>query len=65
MNTKETYKSIKSKQSKASTKKFKDQYFEYYDDIKSHTHNVYDWQAIIILQNKKSQDNPYPNFFLL
>ena len=25
------------------TKKFKEKYYEYYDDIKSHTHNVYDW----------------------
>jgi len=25
------------------TKKFKDQYFEFYDDVKSHTHDVYDW----------------------
>ena len=22
---------------------FKERYFEYYDDIKSHTHDVYDW----------------------
>ena len=43
MKKKETYKSIKSKQSQSNTKKFKEQYFEYYDDIKSHTHNVYDW----------------------
>ena len=38
-----TYKSIKEKQNKASAKKFKEKYFEYYDDIKSHTHDVYDW----------------------
>ena len=25
------------------TKKFKQKYFEFYDDIKSHTHDVYDW----------------------
>ena len=43
MKKKETYKSIKSKQNQSNTKKFKEQYFEYYDDIKSHTHNVYDW----------------------
>lgn len=43
MKTKETYKSIKSKQNKNNAQKFKEKYFEYYDDIKSHTHNVYDW----------------------
>ena len=26
----------------AETKKFKEKYFEFYDDIKSHTHDVYD-----------------------
>lgn len=25
------------------TKKFKEKYYDYYDDVKSHTHNVYDW----------------------
>ena len=25
------------------TKKFKEKYFDYYDDIKSHTHKKYDW----------------------
>lgn len=25
------------------TKKFKQQYFDQYDDIKSHTHRRYDW----------------------
>lgn len=23
--------------------KLKQKYFDYYDDVKSHTHNVYDW----------------------
>ena len=27
------------------TKRFKEKYFDYYDDIKSHTHKRYDWQA--------------------
>jgi len=25
------------------TKKFKEKYFDYYDDVKSHTHKCYDW----------------------
>ena len=25
------------------TEKFKSQYYDYYDDIKSHTHKVTDW----------------------
>lgn len=25
------------------TKQFKDKYFDYYDDVKSNTHDVYDW----------------------
>ena len=25
------------------TKKFKEKYFDFYDDIKSHTHKRYDW----------------------
>ena len=37
------YKSIKKQQNKAQAKKFKEKYFEFYDDIKSHTHDVYDW----------------------
>ena len=24
-------------------KKFKEKYFDYYDDVKSHTHKIYDW----------------------
>jgi len=38
-----TYKEIKNKQNATSAKKFKEKYFEYYDDVKSHTHDVYDW----------------------
>lgn len=37
------YSDIKKQQKKNEAKKFKEKYFEYYDDIKSHTHNVYDW----------------------
>ena len=33
----------KAKQKKNETKKFKEKYFEFYDDVKSHTHNIYDW----------------------
>ena len=33
----------KTKQKKNETKKFKEKYFEFYDDVKSHTHNIYDW----------------------
>ncbi len=25
------------------TKKFKEEYFQFYDDIKSYTHNIVDW----------------------
>lgn len=25
------------------TKKFKEKYFDFYDDVKSHTHKRYDW----------------------
>ena len=25
------------------TQKFKEKYFEYYDDVKSHTHKIVDW----------------------
>lgn len=28
---------------KNSNQKFKDSYFAFYDDVKSHTHDVYDW----------------------
>ena len=27
---------------------FKERYFEYYDDVKSHTHDVYDWWANLV-----------------
>lgn len=37
------YTDIKKQQQLKQTKQFKDKYFEYYDDIKSHTHRVYDW----------------------
>lgn len=37
------YSAIKKQQNANNTKKFKEKYFEYYDDVKSHTHNVYDW----------------------
>lgn len=33
----------KTKKQKEELKKFKDKYFEYYDDVKSHTHKIYDW----------------------
>ena len=36
-------KNIKQTKKIKETKKFKEKYFEYYDDIKSHTHDVYDW----------------------
>ena len=25
------------------TQKFKEKYFDYYDDVKSHTHKIVDW----------------------
>ncbi len=28
---------------KQKTQKFKSQYYDYYDDVKSHTHKVIDW----------------------
>lgn len=34
---------IKKKKALEQTKKFKEKYFEYYDDIKSHTNRIYDW----------------------
>jgi len=37
------YTEIKKLQKIKQTKQFKDKYFEFYDDIKSHTHDVYDW----------------------
>ena len=33
----------KKEQKNITTKKFKEKYFSEYDDIKSHTHDVYDW----------------------
>ena len=36
-------KSIKKATKKQVSSKFKENYFGFYDDIKSHTHNVYDW----------------------
>lgn len=33
----------KKQAAKKGTDKFKNQYFDYYDDIKSHTHKVTDW----------------------
>ncbi len=38
-----TYKEIKNEKQKLENEKFKKQYFEYYDDIKSSTHKKYDW----------------------
>jgi len=37
------YSDIKKQQKINQTKQFKNKYFEFYDDIKSHTHDVYDW----------------------
>ena len=37
------YKEIKKNQKKKETAKFKEKYFDYYDDIKSNTHKRYDW----------------------
>lgn len=38
------YSRMKAKKTKnPDTKKFKEKYFEQYDDIKSHTNDVYDW----------------------
>lgn len=39
----ESKKSIKEKEKLKNTKKFKNDYYSYYDDVKSHTHKVYDW----------------------
>lgn len=33
----------KEKIKKQNASKFKEKYFDYYDDVKSHTHDVYDW----------------------
>lgn len=43
MEQKKKYSEIKKQQKAKQTKQFKEKYFEYYDDIKSHTHDVYDW----------------------
>lgn len=41
--TKKTVKEIKTLEAKKNTDKFKDDYFRYYDDVKSHTHKIIDW----------------------
>lgn len=33
----------KKKKNQKSTEEFKRKYFEYYDDVKSHTHKIVDW----------------------
>ena len=38
-----TYVEIKKQQELAKTKREKEKYFEYYDDVKSHTHKIIDW----------------------
>ncbi len=38
-----SYKEIKKQQQLLETKKYKEKYFQYYDDIKSHTNKVVDW----------------------
>lgn len=43
MKKKTSLKQIKNQQELNKTKKLKQQYFDFYDDIKSHTHDVYDW----------------------
>ena len=43
MEKKTSYKEIKKQQRLKQAKQFKNSYFEFYDDIKSHTHDVYDW----------------------
>ena len=43
MDKKKNYNEIKKQQKLKQTKQFKNNYFEFYDDIKSHTHDVYDW----------------------
>ena len=39
----EKQKKLKENEKKKQNQKFKDEYFSYYDDVKSHTHNVVDW----------------------
>lgn len=34
---------LKKKQEEQKRKQFKEQYFDFYDDVKSHTHRRYDW----------------------
>lgn len=36
-------KKVKTKKQNTETQKFKQKYFEQYDDVKSHTHRIYDW----------------------
>lgn len=38
-----TYKEIKKEQALQKTIREKQKYFDYYDDVKSHTHKVIDW----------------------
>lgn len=38
-----TYTQIKRQQELAKTRRDKEKYFEYYDDIKSNTHKIIDW----------------------
>ncbi len=33
----------KKKKDQKATEEFKRKYFEYYDDVKSHTHKIVDW----------------------
>ena len=40
---KKTYAQIKKEQAIKNTQKEKQKYFAYYDDIKSHTHDLVDW----------------------
>ena len=35
--------SVKKRKNNKSTEEFKRKYFEYYDDVKSHTHKIVDW----------------------
>ena len=42
-NVKIILKNSKNTKSSNATQKFKEQYFAYYDDVKSHTHKIVDW----------------------
>ena len=42
-NKKKSIKQIKAELALKQTKQFKEKYFDYYDDVKSNTHKVYDW----------------------